>query len=193
MMGDMPTATKTPLFSVQEYMKMDRAGVFERRVELINGRIHRTPAQAHSHMWAISKSSYAFRSRLSPAQFWVIVQGTLILDRNSAPDPDLYILDSQEGLVPPLYARPILVLEISDKTYSRDSGVKLRKYASAGIGDYWIMNFKARQIEVYRDPVNVSGGPKGWRYNDTKHYHHGESIRMLLAPNLDMAVDELMP
>ena len=44
-----------------------------------------------------------------------------------------------------------LLIEVSDGTYPRDSGERLRKYAAAGVALYWIVNIPERRVEVYED------------------------------------------
>jgi Uma2 family endonuclease len=101
------------------------------------------------------------------------VQSTLPLGRFGAPDPDLHLFDVPLGTAEELLPKPFIVLEVSDKSYRKDTGIKLRMSASAGIQDYWIVNLMQRRIEVYRHPENPTGKRSGWRYADVKHYSMG--------------------
>src|SRR5437773_2228169 len=128
-------------FTVAEYFRMNKAGVFgAARVELIDGRIIRMHAQAHPHRWAISKGSRKLLALFPAEKFWVVVQGTLSLGKFNAPDPDFHILNIPEGTPQRKLPKPFLVIEVSDTTYRYDSGLKLRRYAEAGIKEYWIVN-----------------------------------------------------
>jgi Uma2 family endonuclease len=51
-------------------------------------------------------------------------------------------------------------MEVADVTLRRDRGPKLRSYARAGIPTYWIVNVKARQVEVYTSPEGSAYAPK---------------------------------
>ena len=42
-----------------------------------------------------------------------------------------------------------LLVEVSDKTYPKDSGPKRRAYAKRGIPAYWIVDVNRRVVEVY--------------------------------------------
>ena len=59
----------------------------------------------------------------------------------------------------------ILVIEVSDTTYLKDSG-QLRTYcAAAGVPDYWIVNLPQDRVEL-SSPHNPAGKRSGWRYAD---------------------------
>ena len=181
-------------FTVDEYFKMSAAGLFDgKRVELIEGRIFRVPAQAHPHRWAVSKATWAFRRRFDAKRFWVVVQGTLPLGRYGAPDPDIHVFAVPEGTAEEQLPKPFIVVEISDKGYRKDSGPKLRQYASSGIRDYWIVNLQERRIEVYRKPENPTRKRRDWRYADVQFFKPGQKVKLLEYPKIAIAVNELIP
>jgi Uma2 family endonuclease len=131
--------------------------------------------------------------KIASASEWCVAQGTLRLDRYSAPDPDVMWLPVPFATPAHLWPLPILIIEVSDKTYRKDSGVKLRKYAYAGIQDYWITNINADRVEVHREPHNPTGKLADCRYAWTKHFHRGEAIAPLARPNVSLSVDDLLP
>jgi Uma2 family endonuclease len=45
-----------------------------------------------------------------------------------------------------------LVIEVAIKTLLTDRSIKLKKYATAGIPEYWIIIPEKQLIEVYRNP-----------------------------------------
>jgi Uma2 family endonuclease len=122
-----------------------------------------------------------------------VVQGTLPLGRFGAPDPDIHAFEAPEGTPEELLPKPFIVLEVSDKSYRKDSGIKVRQYASAGIQDYWIVNLNASRVEVYRKPENRTGKRKDWRYSEVKHYKPGQKVRLLALPKVAIAVNEMIP
>jgi Uma2 family endonuclease len=190
----MIATAKNVRFTVDEYMKMADAGVFgSRRVELLEGRIVRMAAQAHPHRWSMSKTSRAFQSRFSPARFWVVNQGTLILSRYGAPDPDIHVFDVPEGTDEELLPKAFVVVEISDTSYRKDSGIKLRSYAAAGIRDYWIVNLQTKRVEVYRRPDNPTKKKSGWRYAEVRYFKPGQKIPLLAYPKVAIPVSEIIP
>jgi Uma2 family endonuclease len=183
----------TTRFTFPEFMRMVDADVFgTTRVELINGRIYRMAPQRDPHMIAISKITETLY-RLKQSTDWVIVQGTLRLDAFSAPDPDFQWCDVPVGTPEHRRRLPILLIEVSDTSYRKDSGVKLRKYAEHGIKDYWIVNLVADRVEVYRDPENPTGKPADCRYGSVQHFGRGQSIVLLQRPTVSLAVGDLLP
>jgi Uma2 family endonuclease len=194
----MGTVATKPLkrvrWTVKEYFKISETGVFDdRRVELINGEIVEMPSQAHPHRTSLSKTSRAFISAFDQQHHWVVIQGTLLLPPHGAPDPDLHIFDVPTGTPDQDLPLPFLLIEISDSTYLKDSGPKLRMYAKAGIPDYWILNLPKDRLEVYRQPEKVSSMPAKWRYARTDFFGRGETVSPLARQDLSFRVDELLP
>lgn len=182
----------TTRFSVDEFERLVGANVFTgRRVELINGRVYRMPPQGSQHMAAITVGSIALHRIASPND-WVVIQGTLRLDRWSAPDPDLMLLPVPRKTPVQNWPLPDLLIEVSDSTYRRDSTTKLRKYAFAGVRDYWIEHLNADVIEVYRDPRNPTGKLRDCHYASISRFTRGQSIELLARPGVRLDVAELL-
>jgi Uma2 family endonuclease len=182
----------TTRFTVDEFVRLVEADAFgTTRVELLNGRIY-FMTQREAHMLAISKGGRALE-KIRRSSDWVVSQGTLRLDRFSAPDPDLMLLPVPEGTASHLWPLPVLLIEISDTTYRKDSGIKLRKYAHAGIADFWIENLREKRIEVYRNPQNPTGKLKDCRFESVTFYRCGETIALLERRDVSLAVEDLLP
>jgi Uma2 family endonuclease len=182
-------------WTVRDYFRMAEAGLFEgRRVELINGEIFEVPAQAIPHRASVTKVSQLLLAVFPPPGHWVVIQGTLPLSRHDAPDPDFYVVDAPVGTPDDQLPIPFLVIEISDATYRKDAGPKLRAYARAGVPDYWIVNLAARRVEVSRRPENLTPGRRsGWRYAEITHHDAGESVAPLLRPQVSFEVAAMLP
>jgi Uma2 family endonuclease len=148
--------------------------------------------QLDPHMWAISKIGRLLFAATTNKD-WLIVQGTLYLGDESAPEPDFQLFNVPQGTSVQERRLPILVIEVSHKTYKRDSGSKLRVYAKSGIQDYWIVNLKERRVEVYRQPENPTGAADGWRYASVVHLLPGQSVSLLKRPSLSFPVADLLP
>ena len=172
---------------------MAEAGLLnDRRVELINGEIIQVPAQATPHRACVTKVSRALLSSFGPSD-WVVIQGTLPLGGHSAPDPDFHVLDVPVGTPDRLLPIPLLVIEVSDTSYAKDSGPKLRLYARCGVRDYWIINLLQHRVEIYRRPENPTGRRSGWRYADVTFHVPGSRISPLGRPQTEFEVDALLP
>jgi len=182
-------------WTVPEYFRMDRIGLFKhRRVELINGEVIEVPAQATPHRAAVTNISDLLLNAFPRSGNWVVIQGTLRLSRYDAPDPDFHVFDVPVNTPDDQLPAPLLVIEISDTTYRKDAGPKLRAYARGGVPDYWIVNLPSRRVEVYRRPENPTPGRRsGWRYAEVNHFAPGQSVIPLLRPMISFPVDALLP
>jgi Uma2 family endonuclease len=103
------------------------------------------------------------------------------------------VFDVPEGTADEQLPKPFVVVEISDKTYRKDSGIKLRQYASAGIQDYWIVNLNEKRIEVHRKPENRGGKRPGWRYAHVEQFKPGQRVKLLAYPKIAIPVNEIIP
>ena len=183
----------TTRFTVDEFFRLVEADALgTTRVELINGRIYRMAPQGGPHMAAITRGNKVL-SRVAGEKDWVVSQGTLTLSRYSAPDPDLLWLPVPIGTPVHQWPNPILLIEVSDTTYRKDSGIKLRTYAFHGVPEYWIENLSADRIEVYRQPQNPTGRLRDCHYASVQHFGRGQSIPVAARSGVSLAVDELLP
>jgi Uma2 family endonuclease len=74
--------------------------------------------------------------------------------------PDMFIAIGPESKYRNRHPEPddlVLVVEVSNTSLGVDRTVKLALYAAEGIPQYWIIDVKARRIEVYTQP---RGGKK---------------------------------
>jgi Uma2 family endonuclease len=180
-------------WTVKKYFRAAEVGLFDdRRVELLNGEIIEVPSQAHPHRLSITRLTRLLIQAFDPSHYWVVVQGTLVLSRYSAPDPDFHVFDVPEGTPDDELPTPFLVIEVSDTTYLKDSGPKLRLYASAGVPDYWMVNLPKRQIEVYRQPENPTGRLADCRYASITTRRAGDLVTPLHRPDLTFPVGHML-
>jgi Uma2 family endonuclease len=180
-------------WSVKRYFRLTELGFFgDQRVELLNGEIIRMPAQAQAHRLAITRITRLLVPAFDPAHYTLVIQGTLPLPRFSAPDPDFHVFDAPEGTPEERLPKPFLVIEVSDTTYLKDSGAKLRLYASAGIPEYWIVNLLKQQVEVYRQPQNGTGKLSDCRYASVTVHRAGETVSPLHRPHVAFPADRML-
>jgi Uma2 family endonuclease len=99
--------------------------------------------------------------RLVPAGWYVDSQEP-ITTAESEPEPDVFVAREEMADDPASHPGPqdvALVVEVAESSLQTDRGAKKRAYARAGIPVYWIVNLKARQIEVYSDPDGAAKRP----------------------------------
>jgi len=155
-----PTQTAAPTrrrFTVEEYCAMIEAGILdeEERLELLDGEIILMPPINAPHE---SGTDQLTGQLLYPlyGRALVRVQGSIMLDDSSLPQPDLAVLRLRDNYQRERAAAAdvLLLIEVSETSLERDREVKLPRYAAAGIPEVWIANVPARQVEAYSDPVD---------------------------------------
>jgi Uma2 family endonuclease len=77
---------------------------------------------------------------------------------NSEPEPDIAIVEPLGRVYAtehhPYPENIFWLIEYSDSSLRKDTERKRKVYAAAGIREYWVINLKAKELIVYRDPVN---------------------------------------
>ena len=191
----MRPAKPRPLrWTYEQYQKLTELGWFnERRVELIGGEIIEMAAMHEPHWVAGGLTETRLRT-VFDVQYIIVVQKPLHLPAESAPEPDVAVVrgnwrDFNRGL--PTTA--VLVVEISDATLHYDRTTKASLYAAAGIEDYWIVNLKARQLEVHRTPIEHAKAKFGWIYEHKTEFKATDSVSPLAAPQAEIKVADLLP
>ena len=185
----------TPMrWTHEQYHDMAERGYFEgKRVELIGGEIIEMAPMLSLHWISVGLTEEAIRKVFTQG-YIVTAQLPLKLPQISEPEPDIAVVhgtwrDYKEGL--PQTA--VLVVEISDATLRYDRTDKASLYAAAGIEDYWIVNVKARQVEIHRTPIENEKAKFGWLYQDKTEYKEDNTISPLAAPNAQIKVADLLP
>jgi Uma2 family endonuclease len=78
----------------------------------------------------------------------------VVLDEENGLQPDLvYVSRERLGIIAErgIEGAPDLVVEaLSRSTRARDRGAKMRRYATAGVPHYWLLDPRARTLEAYR-------------------------------------------
>lgn len=79
-----------------------------------------------------------------------------------------------------------LVIEVADSSLERDRGIKLRSYARAGIGVYWIINLIDTVVEVYRVPATPAG--RAPTYLQHNVYRLGDDVPLEIENTISASV-----
>jgi Uma2 family endonuclease len=158
------------------------------RYEVIDGELYVTPA-AWGHQYALGRLFLRVGTWVYEHDLGKIVTAPtgVVLDPETGVQPDLlYISRERLGIISQrgVEGAPDLVVEVlSPSTSSRDRGVKMRRYAAAGIPHYWLVDLEARALEPYR--LGEAG------YEPTGVYGPGTVFEPELFPGLRIAIDEL--
>ena len=89
----------------------------------------------------------------------VLNQGPIIAGPIGLPEPDLAVVRGTERAYlerHPTGSDLVLVVELTKTSHIRDRA-KLHDYARGGVPVYWLVDLRARALEVFRDPDPESG------------------------------------
>jgi Uma2 family endonuclease len=166
--------------SVEQYHAMARAGILDEDapVELLEGWLVQKMTNYPPHVLAARLVRQALQNLISSR--WFVASQDPITLADSEPEPDVAIVrgtlrDYRERHPGPQDVA--LVVEVADTSLRQDRGTKKRIYAGAGIGVYWIVNLKARAVEVYTEPITTGKGPD---YAQRHNYGPDDELPLLL-------------
>ena len=149
-------------FSVDQYHRMADAGVieFDARIELLEGWLFRKPKRSPLHCAIQRCLSRHIEKLVGDAWEVSTVRALTLLD--SEPEPDLVVVPERPDDYWDRHPGPedvALVVEVAEGRIERDTVLKHRIYARAGIPTYWLIHPVARQIEVFTSPVGPAKRP----------------------------------
>ena len=182
-------AVPSHCFSVQEYYRLGEVGILapDARVELLDGEIYDLPPIGPRHA--------GVETRLQTLLFgatgkrWIVcVQNPVHLDDGSEPVPDLALVRPQANFYTKQHPLPkdvFLLIEVAQSSLQFDRKAKLVAYARAAIPEYWIVNPRAKSVEVHVGPL-----PAG-EYHSEGRCKAGETISPAAFPDLQIAVADL--
>ncbi len=159
------------------------------RYEVIDGELYMTPppvtrhqggaGQLYGYVWTYLQQHPIGRIFFAPIG--------LVLDEENGLQPDLvYVSHERKTIITEkgIEGSPDLVVEVlSPSTSARDRGIKMRRYAAAGIPNYWILDPKFGALEPYRL------GEQG--YELLGAYGTSSTFLPELFPGLEIPVDQL--
>lgn len=167
----------------QEFLRAWEAGVFEHRVELVEG-----------ELWPVVIGDWHGRAtkraiRLLPETGAEVMTSTLPAT-GSLPDPDCWVLRAGAMATGKLTSRlsewapddVLLVVEVSDETIAVDLGIKARLYATTGCPVYWVVT----PAKVYEHTQPTADG-----YGLVAVHRRGGRLPVRYA-GTEIAVDDLV-
>lgn len=172
----------------EDYERLAESGFFhpDERVELIDGIIYEMSPQTSRHSSGIQAAQEALR-RVFLEGFHLRPQMPLALDSQSQPGPDLAVVSGHWRDYRSAHpTTAVLIVEVSDSSLGLDRETKRMLYAETGIPEYWILDTKGKQLEVFRDPNDGD-------YRSRTVLGSGDKIAPLAAPGASIPVADLLP
>jgi Uma2 family endonuclease len=175
----------------EEYYRAADLGLFrpEERLELLDGEIlEKVTPQKERHAAAVAHVARVLASLFGPDHH-ARTHSPIILDDLSEPEPDVVIVPGTEYDYLASHPRPAdvrLLIEVADTTLRFDRTRKRSAYARAGILEYWNLNLRERQLEIYRDH-------SGSRHRSLTVYGEQDAATPLASPHVSVLIANLLP
>ncbi len=179
-------------WSVDEYYKMYELGLFDgRRVELIKGEIFEMSPMLSPHATGI-QLVMNLMLKIFEKGFVVRPQMPMSFSSIDEPEPDIaVVIGSIRDFSDAHPTTATLLVEVAFTSVRFDRTRKLKLYAENGIEDYWIVNLKQRQVEVYRKPV--AREDSDFDYAEKLIFLPGDSVSPLERHDTKIKVEDMLP
>jgi len=153
-----PAMTVTTVkWSLDDYHRMIAVGILaDRRVELLKGEIVEMAIEGEPHAYSRSEAD-EYLTEVLGSRAKIRQDSPITLPNDSEPEPDIAIVQrlGREYRSHHPYPENIFwLIEYAESSLEKDLEVKSKVYAEAGIPEYWVVNLKAMQLIVFRDPQN---------------------------------------
>lgn len=143
-------------WSLKEYHNLIDNGVLAgKNVELLEGELIEMPPESPIHSYVTRTGNQYLRKKLEGLA--LLIEAHPITLTNSEPEPDIAIVKPYSHEYK--YQHPssediFLLIEISNKTLNYDLNDKRKVYAKEGIKEYWVVDIKNQQINIFLNPEN---------------------------------------
>jgi Uma2 family endonuclease len=179
---------RTHLFTVDEYHKMGETGILceDDRVELIEGKLIDMPPIGSPHAGKVNRIN-TLLSRIIGRKAIIALQNPVRLGRRSEPQPDITILRPRDDFYEKSHPQPkdvLLLIEVADTTVRYDREVKSLLYAAYGIPEVWLIDLRAKRVEVYLQPSKDG-------YRQRLRPMNDERLTLSLLPDVSIAIADL--
>jgi len=181
--------TTKKLFTVDEYYRMDDAGIFkpDARLELIEGEIFEMSAIGNRHAACVNSAMALFAEAFGKRAI-VSGQNPVLLSNYSVPQPDVVLAKLRDDFY---FNKRLsvedtfLVVEVSDTTRVYDRKIKLPLYARAGVPEVWIEDLQKNRLLVFRNPA-------GSTFSSSLVLNRNNTVSPLAFPDTSFSVGDLL-
>lgn len=177
---------KTSLkWTIEEYHRLIDLNFFrDRRVELLEGEIIEMPPEGLFHAFLTEGTVEYLRALLSSLA--LVREAHPISLADSEPEPDIAVVKLPRDRYRSRHPHPediLWLVEISRTTLDFDLNEKKQAYARSNILEYWVVNVKAKQLHVFREPSSGS--------YTTEFILTERSIEPLAFPDISVAIERV--
>jgi Uma2 family endonuclease len=177
--------------TVEALRLLDDQGFFandNNRHELIDGVLVMVPPPGTGHQRSEGRANKALVKALLDAglfdKMYVQTGGGIAIGDKTLLGPDLMVV--REPNEPKEWTADdvIIMIEIAWSSIAYDLGDKAKRYAAAGIVEYWVLDVADKALIVHRDPSTT-------HYGSVATFRAPSKVKSLLEPSLEIAVADL--
>src|SRR5262245_15484587 len=155
--GNIKTWPYRHRFTAEEYNWMAEIGLLngEPAVELIEGEIIHMAPMGTQHGNVVQRLHTVLQSALE-GRAVINMQRVFRLSNITEAQPDLIVLKPDRDYHStkfPTGSDTLLVIEVSDTSFSYDHDIKVPLYASHDVPEVWIVDLEGRCVRFFRSPV----------------------------------------
>ena len=188
-MNDMAIEYKRRDITVDDYHRMDEAGIFapDERVELIDGELIEMPPLGMRH-WTRHAALTRYLVTMLDDRALVVPQGSFPLGGRDEPQPDFALLAPIDYLA--RGARPTLseifaFVEVAVTSVAFDGGRKMRMYGAQRVNEYLLVDVAANRVTFFRKP-NDAG------YAESRELSYGDRFSFAALPDIVLAAEPFL-
>lgn len=172
-------------WSAAEVERLIEAGVLESGdpFELIGGELVAMAAKGDRHEGLRNELMLYWADR-RPKTVKFAIEAPLRLGPHDEPEPDLLLFPASLGVNDVRGESALLVVEVAETSWQKDSLLKAALYARFGVCEYWVLNVLAGSTRVHREP-SASG------YGQVTEVPFAEKLQPLRVPELAVVISDL--
>lgn len=161
-------------FTIANYYQLAEIGVLtaDDKVELIEGQIIlKNPDKSPPHAACVTKLGYLL-PELFTQEVIVSIHNPITLGTFSEPESDVTVVRFQADYyhdAHPTSSDVLIAIEVAHTTQEFDRTIKMPLFAQYDIPESWIVDLKAKTIEVYSKPKNG-------KYQDKQTFKRGDVL-----------------
>ncbi|GAB4459816.1 MAG: Uma2 family endonuclease [Armatimonadaceae bacterium] len=178
-------------WSVAEFRKMSDAGIWgsEEHLELIGGQIVQKMPPSPPHSVCVDLTRLVLSRVFAGMDMYLRTENPIALPGDYHSEPDIAVVIGNPRRYADQFPEPeeiFLLVEVAGTALEYDREVKGEVYAAAGIPEYWIINLRERQVEVFRRPAAGA-------WSESFLVSAEGSLSPLAAPEAMIPVVEILP
>ena len=162
----------------------------EFRYEIVEGELHVSPSPSTGHQFVVTSLIAAMHAHVRKHKLGAILTapvGVRLPEQDTVVQPDvLFVARDRLGIIRDdiIDGAPDLVVEVlSPSNWIYDRTRKQKAYERAGVREYWIVDYRARTVDV----LALDGG----EFVQRGQYHDGDTVPSEVLPGLAISVADI--